>query len=141
MLTLLGPRENARHVHLIEADVKTNGASHKEVIVMADDCAIGTVGLALIGEQLIECATIALSEEHLTDSLDECGYNHRLCADVGVETIFARETLPNLIFGLTPGIDVGIERGNLIENIVRLIATFYLTLAVVGLQCVGLNDE
>lgn len=58
-----------------------------------------------------------------------------------MEAVFARETLPDFVFGLPPGIKIAVERSNLIKNIHRLVATLYLPFLVVSFKSVGLNNE
>ena len=95
-----GERDNLREWHFIERDVEANGAGHEKVVVSADDCAIGSVLLSFVSQELVENLLVPFSVNMIADALDESGDDHRLCGRVGVESIFAREALPDLIFRL-----------------------------------------
>lgn len=128
--------ENLRHVHFIKGDVKAYGAGHEKVVMLADDCAVCAVLLPLIGQELVEDLTVSLSVKMIADTLYESGYYHRLCGGIGVKAIFPGNALTNLVLGLTASVEAGIYVGNLIEDILRLVASLNLPLPVVCLQCV-----
>lgn len=121
--------------------MKADGASHEKVVMFADNSTVGTVLLALIGEVFVEYLTVSLGVEMVADNLNEGCYYHGLCGGIGMKAIFTRQSLPYLVLGLATRIEIGIYVGNLIEYILRLVATFNLPLAVVRLQCVGLYDK
>jgi hypothetical protein len=77
--------------------------------MVSDDCAVRAVWFTFVGEVFIETAAVALGIDMVADSLDKSRDNHRLCGDVGMEAVFARNALPNLIFRLAPGVEVGID--------------------------------
>ena len=96
--------DNLRHIHFIKGNVKADGACHKKVVMLADDCAVCAVLLALIGQELVENLTVSLSVKMIADTLYESGYYHRLCGGIGVKAIFPGNTLTNLVLGLTASV-------------------------------------
>lgn len=121
--------------------MKADGASHKKVVMSANDCAVCAVLLSFIGQILVENLLVSFCVKMIADALNERRYNHRLCGRIGMKAIFARKALPYLIFGLAARVEVWVNVGDLIEDILRLVASFNLTFAVVCLQSVALYDE
>lgn len=121
--------------------MESDGASHEKVVVFADDSSVGAVGFAFVDEEFVEATAVAFGVEVFAYDLDESRYNHRFGGDVGMETVFARDALTDFVFGLTSGVEVGVDGGDLVEDILRLVATFYLPFAVVGFESVGFDNE
>ena len=88
---------NLRHFHFITGNVKAYGASHKKVVVLADDSTVGTVLFALIGQKLVENLTVSFGVKTIADTLNKRSDNHRLCGGIRVKAIFARQSLPYLV--------------------------------------------
>ncbi len=120
--------------------MKPNGAGHEQVIVLADDGPISAVGLPFVGDILIEAALVALDVQPLTYHLYKCGDDDGLRGHVGVETVLAWATLLNILFRLPTCIQIRVNVLYLIEDIAGLVA-IDLTLTVVRLECVALDDE
>ena len=84
--------------HLKEADVKPDGAGHEQIIVLSLYRAKRAILPLLIIQILMQTPLIALNIGSLTNDLDESGYDHRLSAYVGVESILYRLALNDGIF-------------------------------------------
>ena len=82
--------DDAWGVHFVEADVQADGACHQQVVVVAVNGAVSAVGLTLVGEVFVKTADVALGVQALANDLYECGNNHGLGGDVGMEAVFAR---------------------------------------------------
>lgn len=89
--------DDARRVHLVEADMQADGACHQKVVMMAVDSAVSAVRLALVCEVFVETPDVALGVQAFAYDFHECGYNHRLGGDICVEAVFARKSLAYLV--------------------------------------------
>ncbi len=99
-----GAADDARRVHLEEADMEADGAGHQEVVVLAVDCAERSVGLALVGEELVDAPFVALLVEGLADDFYERGDYHWLSGDISVEAVLARGAAAYVVLGLAAGV-------------------------------------
>lgn len=129
-----------RERHFGEADVEADCSGHQEVVVVAGDGTVGAVGLALVGEVFVEDAGVSFDIGMLTDILDEGCDDEGFCRDIGMEAIFAGESLADVLVGLAAGVEVGVNVADLMEDVERLVAVDG-TVAVVGLKGIGLDDE
>ena len=136
-----GSGDELRRIHFAVADVQPDGARHEQVVVLAGDGSISTVLLALVGIVLVKTSLVALDIEAFANDLYQGGDDHRLCCHVRVEAILAWCALAYLVLRLTACVEIGIDVGNLIEDILRLVATLHLPFLVVRLQGVALDDQ
>ena len=132
--------ENLWQLHLKETDVKPYGAGHQQIIVLSLYRSKRAVLPLLIIEELMQTPLITLNIGSLADYLDESRDHHRLCADVGVESILYRSALNDGVFRGGAGIQIAIDPAKLIEDELRLIAVD-LPFLIVGLKCIGFYDE
>ena len=58
-----------------------------------------------------------------------------------MEAVFAWDSLSDFVFGLSACVEVGVDCGDLVEDVLGLVAAFDLAFAVVGFEGVGFDDE
>lgn len=102
--------------HFVEADVEAYGACHEEVVVVSGDGAEGSVWFSFVVEVFVECAGVAFDVEVFAYGFDEGCYYHWFCGGVCVETVFTREALADVFFGLAACIEVRVNVFDLIED-------------------------
>lgn len=134
-------RKDAWWVHFVEADVEGDGACHQEVVVVSGDGSVCSVGFALVLKVFVETLRVAFGVEAVADGFDECGDDHRFGGDVGVEAVFAWQSLADFVFGLSARVEVWVYSGDLVEDVLRLVAPFNLAFAVVGFESVAFDHE
>lgn len=122
------------------ADVEADGARHDEVVVCANDGSVAAVVLAFVDEHFVEASLVALHICPFAHGLHQRGYCHRLGVGVGVEAVFARQTLAHFFGALRARIEVGIGASHLLKDVERLVA-FDLPEGVACLQGVALYHE
>ena len=132
--------ENLWQLHFKETDVKAYGAGHEQIIVLSLYRAKRAILPLLIIEELVQTPLITLNIGSLADYLDESRDHHRLCADVGVESILYGTALDDGVFRGGAGIEIAIDPAKLIKDELRLIA-INLPFLIVGLKGIGFYDE
>lgn len=88
--------------------METNGASHENIVMSADNGTIGTVGFDFVLQVFVDTLFVTLYIKPLTNDADKRGNYHRFGCDVRVESIFPWHALANLIFRLAAVVEVGI---------------------------------
>ena len=66
---LIYPHHYFRYRHLEEADVKTDGSCHEQVVVRTYDGTIRTIRLLLVVDVLVETTLVSLDVHVFTDNL------------------------------------------------------------------------
>ena len=90
--------------HLVKTDVQSDSPCHEEVVVLAFRGSITAVLPPHISDIFIQASLVALDVEMLPHHLHQCGYDFRLCFDIGVETIFHGCPTADVFRALSAGI-------------------------------------